>query len=32
MDREDRIVVWGSLFALAIYLTTILLERLQCAA
>lgn len=32
MDREDRIVVWGSFLALAIYLTTILLERLQCSA
>jgi hypothetical protein len=32
MDREDTIVVWGSFLALGIYLTTILLERLQCAA
>lgn len=32
MDREDCIVVLGSLFALACYILTTYMERLPCAA
>lgn len=32
MDREDTIVVWGSLLSLGAYLIIVLLEQLQCIA